>query len=164
MNIFLAKAVPSSVKRLIGSGDPDSANASKSCLSPRKRQLTHLFGYQYYYFRLFWLHNGYFGGNLLRKIRPACNVMTHAVLPIRRSDAADISNVYLPVREDLFRFISFPPLRFSEDVKPLSADEYGIFKGNFPQIFTDTGVISVDFPAKKPIYTDEMLFVYYFLP
>ncbi len=28
--------------------------------------------------------------------------MTHAVLPIRRSDAADISNVYLPVREDLF--------------------------------------------------------------
>ena len=98
--------------------------------SPRKRQLPVCSGKYIIFLRLFWLHNRYFGGDLPRKIRPACNVVMHAVLPIRRSDAADISNVYLTVPGPVLRFISFPPLRIPEDAQPLSAGGAAIIKRN----------------------------------
>lgn len=100
------------------------------------------------FFGLFWLHNGFTEEISRGKNSPTCNDMTHAVLPIRKSDAADISmcNVVLM----LLSAIPFPPSGVPEDAAPLSGRGRQRFNGNFSRKFADIRVGKVFFLQKRP--------------
>ena len=143
-------------------------NASKGCLFSQKDNLPICSGCILLIYRLFWPHKIFWrkiSGERKKKGKPIHdNVILHAFLSIRRSDAADISNVL------------FWPFEASFWIHPLSAAE--VLRRCTAIIRKDAGSIQWEnlpnfcrhrchlgiFSAKKPdIYYKYSICTYFFL-
>ncbi len=140
-------------------------NASKGCLFSQKDNLPICSGCIYCFIGYYFGHIRYFGGDLRRKNRRKdnpwqCDIAFCSFYPHVR--CCGYIECVVKRTELLFGFISFPPLWFSEDARPLSERSGAVFNGKYCRIFTDTSVIWMYFRKKKPIYTTSIVFVHYF--